>query len=372
MRQITDRPGRKCGAPDSRAVVGMSDSRLVTVVIPTCERRASLERLLTALDHQTLPPEQFEVVAVLNGADDGTAAMIEQLRTVYRLRWVRHPRQNRASARNHGVRVAHGRLIVFLDDDMEPAAEFLRAHVDAHATGDRRGIVGAAPIPFDASSPPVVVFRALRFQRKLQEMAARASDLRFNQVYSGNLSLPRALFLEVGGFDEEFTLYGYEDYELVVRLLKRGVRFSFSEQALARQHYTKDFAALARDVIAEGRNAILFARKHPEFIGELQLARYTRRGRRDRHLRTLMLVASRAWSGFPSVVIRGFQRVEARRPARLMTLYRFVFDYLYWYGVDTALGGSSRSRRAPVRLSKRLQQLPDGPSPPPSRSPVSS
>lgn len=331
----------------------MNERYHVTVVIPTRERQASLRRLLMALAPQTLSAEHFEVVTVLNGADDGTATMIERLEVPYRLRYVRHPQPSRASACNHGAQVARGQLIVFLDDDMEPAEGLLRAHLDAHAAGDPRGVVGSAPIPLDTSSPPIVAYRARHFQRKLERMAATPSSLRFNQVYTGNFSIPRALFLEVGGFDETFTIYGCEDYELAVRLLKRGVRFFFSEQALARQHYTKDFGALARNTIAEGQNTVRFACKHPEIVADLRL----RVPRRHRRLRSLMLLAGRVWRHFPLLVIGVFQRIEARRPARLASLYRFAFDYLYWHGVDTALGEMSHPRRAPLRLGKRLQRL---------------
>ncbi|CAN5819846.1 glycosyltransferase family 2 protein [soil metagenome] len=332
-----------------------NDTYSISVVIPSCERRASVERLLTAFASQTLPPHDFEVIVALNGADDGTAAMIDRLGAPYPLRYVWHGQRTRAGACNAGARVACGRLLVFLDDDMEPAPEFLQGHLAAHPPGSSRGVVGAAPIHFDASSPGIVAYRALGFRRKLEQLAASPTGLRFNQVYTGNFSIPRHLFLAVGGFDEEFQLYGYEDYELVLRLRKIGVEFAYSAEALAHQHYAKDFAALADNTVASGKMAVLFARKHPEIFSQLELSQYAQGSRRQRYLRALLLGLSRTWDGVPAAVVRIGEWLDSRRSARLHAFYDRAFDYFYWYGVERAL--RSDQRRVSPFLGRRLKQL---------------
>ena len=50
---------------------------------------------------------------------------------------------------------------------------------------------------------------------------------------AANASGPAAMFSDVGGFDETFTAYGLEDYELAVRLLAAGVRVTFDADAVA-------------------------------------------------------------------------------------------------------------------------------------------
>lgn len=335
----------------------MSPTCRISIVIPTYRRRSSVERLLEALTRQTLPPPDYEVVVVINGPDDGTAELAAAFPAPYPLRSIWQPKQGRAAACNAGAREARGRVVVFLDDDMEPVPEFLRAHLEAHPPGARRGVVGAAPIHFDESSAPIVTYRGRGFQRKLEQLAAAPTGLRFNQVYTGNFSIPRDLFLEVGGFDEEFQLYGYEDYELVLRLRKIGVEFAYSADALAHQHYAKDFAALADNTVASGKMAVLFARKHPEIVSELELSHYAQGSRRQRYLRTLLLSLSRVWGGLPSTVIRAGEWLDSRRSARLHAFYDRAFDYFYWYGVERALSTDQRTGRTSSRLSRRLKQL---------------
>lgn len=335
----------------------MTVSYTISVVVPSCERRTSVERLLRSLSLQRLPSDTFEVIVALNGADDGTAAMISTLRMPYAVRYVWQNVRSRAAACNAGSRAATGELLVFLDDDMEPVPEFLRAHLTAHRARPRRGVVGAAPILYDDASSPIVVYRGRGFDRKLQGLAAAGSYLRFNQVYTGNFSIRRDLFLEVGGFDEDFQLYGYEDYELVHRLLKIGVDFAYSSEARANQHYTKDFAALANNTVASGKMAVLFARKHPEIFPELELSRYADGSRRHRYLRAMLLGGSRFWGGLPSAVIRIGEYLSSRGSARLYSYYDHAFDYLYWYGAESALRSGPHGERASLSLHRRLEQL---------------
>jgi hypothetical protein len=171
----------------------------------------------------------------------------------------------------------------------------------------------------------------------LRRLAEPGYRLGFRDIYSGNLSLPRDVLREVGGFDEAFTLYGHEDYELALRLSKAGAELGFSPEAIAYQYYEKDFAALARDCLARGHTAVLFARKHPDVTSSPQLAGYHTGEPGWRLVRSLMLVCSRWVPRFPGWVIAAMTRLERRRVRRLPGLYRRSLDYFFWVGARSAL-----------------------------------
>ena len=137
----------------------MSGTVRISVVIPTYQRRTSIQRALDALGRQTLPATEFEVIVPIDGSDDGTKEMLDGFQAPFRLTAIWQPNQGRAAARNAGTRLANGELIVFLDDDMEPVPGFLQAHLDAHPAGSRRAVVGPVPIPADSSSAPIVSYR---------------------------------------------------------------------------------------------------------------------------------------------------------------------------------------------------------------------
>jgi GT2 family glycosyltransferase len=315
----------------------MTEPLRISVVIPTYQRCASVRRTLEALARQTIAATEYEVIVPIDGSDDGTKEMIESFQAPYRLRAAWQTNRGRAAARNAGIRMTTGRLVVFLDDDMEPVPGFLLAHLEAHPPGSRRAVVGPVPIPDDSASPPIVHYRRRSTNALLDRLARPGYQLGFRDVYTGNLSLSRDLLDEVGGFDESFTLYGYEDYELALRLVQAGVELVFSPQPVAYQAYDKGFAALARDCLARGHTAVLFARKHPDVTAGLKLTTYNEGSRRGRFARALLLWLSRWVPRTPEWVISAMGWLERRRPRRIDDYYTLALDYFFWLGAGSAL-----------------------------------
>jgi len=293
--------------------------------------------LIEAMTRQTLPAEQFEVIVSIDGSDDGTREMVQSLRTSFRLVALWQPNRGRAGACNAGIRVAEGDLLILLDDDMEPAPQFLTAHLAAHAATERLGVVGAAPVSVQPSSPPIVDYIGWKFNQHLETLAQAGHQFGLRDFYSGNFSIDRRTLVEAGGLDESFTEYGNEDLELSHRLAKAGVHLVFSSEALARQHYTKDFPALARDNLAKGRTAVLLASKYAETLADLKLGRPDDLSPRWRLMRGLLLAATSVWRGTMDWAISFMRWLEHRRPARMRSYYYYALDYFYWVGARDAM-----------------------------------
>jgi glycosyltransferase involved in cell wall biosynthesis len=321
----------------------MSDSvPLLSVVVPTFARREALYRLLESLRRQTLPPRSFEVVVVVDGSQDGTREMAEGFEAPFQLRVVWQPNAGRATACNRGIRLARGELVALLDDDMEPAPTCLAEHARGHAGGDRLALLGAAPIRTGAGTPPVARLVAEKFNRHLERLAG-GGEIGYRSFYSGNLSISRALLLEVGLFDQGYTEYGNEDTELALRLRGAGVTLRYAAEALAHQHYEKDFPALTRDSRAKGRTAVLTQRKHAGELGGFALEgfraaspKWTDRSLKWKLLRSSLLGAGRLSSLPGRALVRTICRLERHEPAFLPVLYLFAIDYFYWLGVGDA------------------------------------
>jgi GT2 family glycosyltransferase len=329
----------------------------LSVIVPTYQRRNSVARLLRALAQQTLSPDRYEVIISIDGSRDGTLEMVEAFTAPYQLSQVWQPNTGRAAACNAGMRLANGEVLVFFDDDMEPAPDCLENHSRAHCVGERLAAIGAAPIHVDATTPSLVKFVATGFNSRLEKFAQPSYAMKFNEAYTGNFSIRRSLMDSIGGFDEDFKAYGYEDYELALRLSLAGARSVYAADALAHQHYTKDFAGMARDNIGRGKSAVLFAGKHPQVFGDLKLSRYDEEWRAWRPARAGLLCLSQWWPGAPDAVIAFVHWLERRNPARLHLYYDLALDYCYWLGVRMALRDNRRSRHGLITL-KGMGQKP--------------
>ena len=309
---------------------------LASVVIPTHQRKESLLRALASLATQTIPCEQYEVVVVVDGSDDGSREAAESLAAGYALRVLWQANRGRAAACNAGVAASRGGVVVLLDDDMTATPELLAAHLRAHANDVRVAVIGAAPIKLAPELPAHVQFVGEKFNRHLAHLAAAGRPVGLRDFYSGNLSIRRDVLCAVGAFDERFTAYGNEDLELSLRLSAAGVRLVYEPTALTWQSYDKSFAALARDNVAKGRTAVLLAQMHPDAREQLKLGTFAREPLAKRAVVRGLLSATSLVPRVREAVVALVGRLGDRGWPGVQRLYPVVFDYLYWCGVREA------------------------------------
>ncbi|MDQ7843990.1 MAG: glycosyltransferase [Armatimonadota bacterium] len=228
----------------------------ISVVVPTFNRAAVLAHALEALARQTLEAGRFEVIVVDDASTDETPALLRRFAEGrLPLQVLRLPaNRGRGAARNAGIQTARGRYISFVDSDIVVGPEFLRWHLKTLAAHGG-GVL---------SRGPVVLISDLR-----DLPAARAPRLAASPAYldTANAMLPKAALQEAGLFDEGFPGYGWEDFELGVRLRRLGLRRVFCPQAVAFHIQPVADAALLPELLAReeerARSAVYFWRKHP-------------------------------------------------------------------------------------------------------------
>lgn len=225
----------------------------LSVVVPTYNQADLLRECLRSLAEQTLDPPTYEIVVVDDGSSDETGGVLEEFQT--RVKSIRLPtNRGRSAARNAGTAAARGQLIVFVDSDVVVRRDFLQAHLQVHRR-EGSGILSRGPV--------VLV-------RTVAEVAdARIPWIGASPAYldTANAALEKALILLAGGFDETFPGYGWEDFELGMRLRKLGVRRVFSRQTAA-FHVQPPPRWEAIDELLEkeearARSAVHFYRKFP-------------------------------------------------------------------------------------------------------------
>jgi glycosyltransferase involved in cell wall biosynthesis len=116
----------------------------ISVVIPTYQRRTSLERVLDGLKEQVYPASLVEVLVICDGSTDGSAAMVRGRRDPFRARVFEQPNRGPAAARNVALMHAREPFVLFLDDDVVPTPCLVGEHIIAH--GDRRDLVVIGPL----------------------------------------------------------------------------------------------------------------------------------------------------------------------------------------------------------------------------------
>jgi len=217
------------------------DSPLLSVVLPTYNRRARLARVLDGLDRQSVSPSRFEVVVVDDGSTDDTQVWLERNRERrYHVTVVCQKNSGPAKARNTGIEAARGKLLLFIDDDVEPTPNLVAEHLKCHESDPNLVVIGPLA-SLEHYRQPWVAWEQAKVEAQYAAMLRGDYAPTFRQFWTGNASVGRQHVLDAGGFDPAFLRA--EDIELGRRLHERGLRFVFQPAARGLHHAERSLPA---------------------------------------------------------------------------------------------------------------------------------
>lgn len=168
----------------------------------------------------------------------------------------------RSAARNAGAEAAGEPLLIFIDDDITVAPDFVETHLRAQR--EWPGVLGAGAIRL----PPEIAATPFgRFRRRLEESgepASRGLSEQRNLCAAGNMSIARDAFLALGGFDA--TIASGEDQDFALRHSARGGRIAFLPDAeVIHRDSALDLRSYCRRVEWGAEHVVAFCRRHPEW-----------------------------------------------------------------------------------------------------------
>jgi glycosyltransferase involved in cell wall biosynthesis len=228
-----------------------------TIQLCTYNRAALLERVLDACFEQTLDPSDYEVVLVNDGSTDTTPEVIERAKQRATCRFVVIDQVNSglAKGRNAGIARATGERIIFIDDDVLPLPNFVEEHLRSHDRAPKAIVRGGAinVESFDDLPVPMWSFK----------------DYSGNFFWTTNVSVPLATIRAIGGFNDSFSEYGWEDIDVGLRLRFGGVRAVFNPKALVYHYKPRPRSGNVEKMIAQARaqarTAVQLAAIHPHW-----------------------------------------------------------------------------------------------------------
>jgi glycosyltransferase involved in cell wall biosynthesis len=219
---------------------------LISVIVTTYNREDALEAVLAALSGQS--DRNFEVVVADDGSGAATAALIARwqprLGVALTHVWQVDCGFRAAEIRNRAVRAARGDYCVFLDGDCIARPDFVATHRQLAEPGwfvtGNRVLLSAAlteAVLRDGLQPQVWTFPqwiGRRARGGVNRLAAilrlplgplrKLRSAQWLGARSCNLAVWRSDLERVDGFDASFSGWGREDSDLLVRLIRAGVR----------------------------------------------------------------------------------------------------------------------------------------------------
>jgi glycosyltransferase involved in cell wall biosynthesis len=258
-----------------------------SVIIPTHNREKILARVLTFYCRQVSPGDGFEVIVVDDGSTDGTENLFTGLKKAaidsagetarryqgrillvkkgsfkpaaesgsrgeLNLLYVKLKKSGRSIARNVGIGFSNYPLIIFADDDIFVETDFVLKHISAHRLDDRFVVMGRVIHTDDIEDP----------------LSARWKPKDINTAFlaTGNASVLKSYIVDAGFFDENYQVYGWEDFDLGIHLEEMGLKSE--KRRIYGYHYElpgRTYAPLQvyNKEKERGVSAVYFFRNHP-------------------------------------------------------------------------------------------------------------
>lgn len=221
---------------------------------------------LHSLAGQTLPAGCFNVLVVDDGSVDGTAG-VQQEPFPFALHYLYQSNQGDAQARNVAAEWSTADILVFLDDDMVVAAEYLSTLLEALIGRPRRIVVGVERLWLRADNP----LQALPRREQQFEGDPAPIAIEFTTIRSNNMALWRSAYREVGPMDS-FGFSGSSmwcDVDFAYRAFQLGYDFYSCPQAICwhRDYVHQNLTSQKKRMEEAGYRAVALFQRHPQLIG---------------------------------------------------------------------------------------------------------
>lgn len=260
-----------------------------SVIIPTHNRAQILKRVLDYYTLQSADRKHFEVIIVDDGSVDETPSIFSALKTLrdlpekrlsryhkriidvksgwysasvdeglfighesFFVKYVNIEKSGRSVARNIGIQLSTFPLIVFADDDIFVESEFIEKHIKNHHRDDKLVVMGKVIHTQDLENP---------FTAKW-----KLKDINTAFLSTGNASVLKKYIIEAGMFDENYSGYGWEDFDLGIHLKEMGIKSV--KRDIFGYHYNPPEYELNPKLIyskekERGQTAVYFYQNHP-------------------------------------------------------------------------------------------------------------
>lgn len=208
-----------------------------SVIVCTYNRSASLAHTLSCLASQKVPDNfKWELIIVDNNSSDDTRTVVEVAKNSIHIPIIRYEfeaQQGLSHARNHGLSVAKGNIILFTDDDVCPEADWVEKiikGIEKYGCDACGGYI--APV-WEVPPPPWLTERFYGFLAiRTEDNGPRQLTLPADAPFGANMAFKREVFDKIGLFDisrgrKGNILSGGEEWDLFERLLNSGGKIMY-------------------------------------------------------------------------------------------------------------------------------------------------
>lgn len=172
----------------------------------------------------------IEFIVVDSGSDNKSSQKIKEICDTNNIKYVFHPAREKifsiGAARDYGVKHASGKVVTFIDIDFRFSSDFwskLLSFIEIYGVLNDKKMFFVVPILY-LTQLGTIEFEAnpsdaLFYSMFLKWLRGNQEDIQNLSPSSSIIVVNRLHYLSVGGHRKEFRGHGYEDFDLIHRLL---------------------------------------------------------------------------------------------------------------------------------------------------------
>jgi len=236
-----------------------------SIIIPTRNRAETLKKCLNSLKEQTV--KDFEVIIVDDGSEDNTKEVVSEVRGLKK-KYVYQEHSQQGVARNNGIKLAKGKFVFFIGDDIIPENNWLEQHLKTHDENKNAAVLGLTLWPKEMEVNDFMNYIAPNGPQFNYGGIKNNKNCSWRFFWTSNISLEKKWLKE--NFDENFRGWGYEDLDLGYRLEKKGLVIVLNNEARAYHYHSyNDPEEFLRKQENAAKSALYFVGKFPELKEEI-------------------------------------------------------------------------------------------------------
>ena len=215
---------------------------MLSAVICTYNREKYIYNVLRSIAENNFPKDGYEIVLVNNNCTDSTETECLRFRNDFpnvAFHCFHEPNQGLSYARNCGIHVAKGDIIVYIDDDATVNKEYLKTYEDFFAKNEHAVAAGGPIVPhYETSEPDWMSHYTRMLVTGALDLGVKEKEFPHGSFPGGgNVAYRRKVFDQVGLFNVELgrkgnSLIGAEEKDLFDKMTSKGMKFYYLPTAI--------------------------------------------------------------------------------------------------------------------------------------------
>jgi glycosyltransferase involved in cell wall biosynthesis len=231
---------------------------LISIIVPCYNQAHFLNESLDSVINQSYP--NWECIIVNDGSPDNTEEIAKKwCKKDTRFKYLEKKNGGLSSARNAGIKISKGELILPLDADDIIDKNYLTQLVPV-LNGDNSLAIASCYSKFFVGTKENIVYES-------KPIGSTIKNILFENSLIATSLFKKSCWNIVGGYDEQMK-HGFEDWEFWVAITKLGYKYKIVEEFLFYYRRTKE--SMLSDTLKNHRirNLEYVINKHKDFYKE--------------------------------------------------------------------------------------------------------